>query len=354
MSARGLAAKLLRGAIVALIPIALLEVTLVAARRFPSVAAVGPLRRLARELYMLDRDYLQMNAAALRMDPRLGYTLRPGEFRFANTEFDTTFHVNSLGVRDDEASLVRPAIVVLGDSFAMGWGVGQDEAFPQVLERLLGRKVLNTGVSSYGTFRELRLLSEVDTSAANWLVIQFCNNDYFENRKFVDEGPAISPSPPEAFAKAVADYRRQQRYWPGRYAFHLFAQRWTALAGRPAGEEPYPDFSSPEVQRRQADDLVKVLAASPVDLSRFRIVLFELNGYNLDRGLLLAPLRERLRAPGVPASVRRIALLDLASELGPQYWYVLDDHLRASGHRLIAERLAAFIRSAEAGPAAGD
>ena len=53
---------------------------------------------------------------------------------------------------------------MLGDSHAMGWGVEQEEALPQVLARKSGRKVLNAAVSSYGTVREMLMLDRLDTS----------------------------------------------------------------------------------------------------------------------------------------------------------------------------------------------
>jgi hypothetical protein len=64
------------------------------------------------------------------------------------------FVVNTIGVRDNQRSLTQPEIVVAGDSYAMGWGVQQDESFPELIERRTGRRVLNAAVSSYGTVRE--------------------------------------------------------------------------------------------------------------------------------------------------------------------------------------------------------
>ncbi len=339
-----------RIAVVALATAALLEVLLVAIRRVPAVAAVGPLTGIGRELYLLDRPYLQMLPEAMRWDPALGYTLRPGSFRFAATEFDTLFRVNSAGLRDDEASLDAPEVIVLGDSFAMGWGVDQEETFPQVLERLLGRRVLNAAVSSYGTARQLRLLATLDTRRAGWLVIQFCNNDYFENRRFVEEGPGFAVQSEPSYRAMVADHRRSSRYWPGRYAATLLARRTVAigrllgLASPPAG----PDPADPAAQRAQVATLLEVLRRSPVDLSGFRIALFELNAHNRHRELFTPLLRDALEDPAQPEWLRRMLVLDLASRLGPEHFYVLDDHLRPSGHRVVAEELAAVIGAARA------
>jgi lysophospholipase L1-like esterase len=79
--------------------------------------------------------------------------------------------INSSGFRDDEFPAVPPAgarrIVILGDSVAWGWGVTAEDAFPQVLERLLVERapehehaplVYNLAVDGYSTQQELRLL----------------------------------------------------------------------------------------------------------------------------------------------------------------------------------------------------
>lgn len=329
-----------RSTALVLATVALLEGVLVAVRRVPALAALPGLSAIGRQLYMLDRTYLQMQPGAMRWDPSLGYTLRPGEFRFRSTEFDTSFRVNSAGLRDTEAALERPQVIVLGDSFAMGWGVAQEVAFPQQLGALSGRRVLNAGIASYGTVRELRLLAQLDTTTTEWVVIQFCNNDFFENRRFVTAGPRFHTVSEQQYLATIADYRRSSRYWPGRYA--------TALLGRALGlttPDQGPDPADPAAQQLQVETFLAVLAAAPVDLARFRLVVFELNGHNLHHEFFAPLLRAALAAPERPQWLRRMVVLDLAPELGPADWYLLDDHLRPAGHHLIAERLAALIGS---------
>ncbi|MBI4353860.1 MAG: hypothetical protein HY595_01355 [Candidatus Omnitrophica bacterium] len=98
--------------------------------------------------------------------PTLGYVNRPGaSVRFRNKEFDTHVTINSRGLRDreypyEESNPFR--IVVLGDSFAFGWGVEQAECVTEVLEEryLQGTDVINLSVSGYGTLQELRLFQE--------------------------------------------------------------------------------------------------------------------------------------------------------------------------------------------------
>jgi len=107
-------------------------------------------------------------------------------------EFDVVYRVNAAGLRGDDRALAAPALVVLGDSFALGWGVAEDEAFPQQLARRLGVRVLNAGVPSYGTARELLLLRRLDRSALRVLVVQYAWNDRAENRSYVEGGRCAS------------------------------------------------------------------------------------------------------------------------------------------------------------------
>lgn len=326
--------RLLTVAGVALVSLVVLEAVLVLLRRVPPLA-VPPLTEIARKLYLLDRRMIQFEGAAARWDPDLGYTLRPGRFVFANTEYETSYLVNSAGVRDDEASLTAPEIVVAGDSFALGWGVEQPEAFPDRLEALSGRSVLNTAVASYGTARQLRLLSRLDLSAASHLVIQFCNNDYFENLAFERQGPGFATTGPVGYRDARASYRRMRRYWPGRYTLTLLGRRLGGASTAP----DHPDPSDRSSQRRQAELFVNVLSRSPVDLSSLQLIVFELNAYNRHHGLFEPALREVIEAGSYPPFIENMFVLELASELGPELWYRLDDHLNAAGHEVVARRL---------------
>jgi len=135
-------------------------------------------------------ELIHLEPECARYDPELLYTLRPGQCVFSNWEFSTEIRVNSLGVRDDEASLRTPEIIVLGDSHALGWGVDQDEVFAQRIERGSPFTVLNTGISSYATVRQMRLLDRIDTTNLKYLIVQYCDNDYRENKEFyANEGP---------------------------------------------------------------------------------------------------------------------------------------------------------------------
>ena len=345
------------------------EGLLLIARHIPASGSIPVLRKVGRELYMLDRNFIQCEPEAIRWDPTLGYTLQPGCFRFTNTEFDTGYEVNSRGLRDDERSLTQADIVVLGDSFAMGWGVDQHETIAAQLERLSGLTVLNGAVSSFGTAREIRLLAEVDRltvaadhPVAKYVVIQFCNNDIFENRLFDKEGPEFSVQNAKSFNNMVNGYQKSKRYYPLRYSLFYGRRLANALAALSpiapqTAERESIDIENLDLQRRQVEMFLQVLKRGPADLRSRHLIVFELNSYNRHNQYFASLLEESLEDRSNPAGCASFTVLDLAPQLGPEHWYSTDDHLRSSGHRLIAEQVWQTIDSlgelAKA-PAAGE
>lgn len=75
--------------------------------------------------------------------------------------------INSKGLRDREYPHQKPAgtkrILVLGDSYTWGYGVGNTEIYTEVLERMLANEsspyeVINAGVSGWGTDQQYLFL----------------------------------------------------------------------------------------------------------------------------------------------------------------------------------------------------
>jgi lysophospholipase L1-like esterase len=95
-----------------------------------------------------------------KYDSLLGWAHQPGqEGIFETPQFRTTVRINEKGLRDPEHSYERQndieRILVLGDSFAWGYGVEESERFSQRLEKSLDVEVINAGVSGYSTDQEL-------------------------------------------------------------------------------------------------------------------------------------------------------------------------------------------------------
>jgi hypothetical protein len=329
--------------VVVLITVVLAEAALAAIRHVPFLFRFPPLTPLARELYYVDRAMVQLLPECARWDPDLGYTLRPGRCTFANTEFRTTLLVNRLGVRDSEEALAAPEIVVLGDSFALGWGVSGEETFASRLGKMTGLKVLNTGVASYGTVRELRLLAKVDRSHLRTIVWQFCNNDYIENAAYAKDGNRLATLPEAEYDGWVTLHARDRRYFPGRYLLAALTSRYRALTGAHVADPLSLDPDDPAFRRNQVAYFLNALETSPVNLSPYRIVLFEMNARNDHAEWFIPMLREEIRRGTHPDWVRRIVLVDVAARLAPSDFYVLDDHLTPGGQKKVAEILLPYL-----------
>ena len=109
----------------------------------------------------------------------------PGErYVHSSAEYRVDFSINSQGIRDPREFETPKAddvlrIVLLGDSFAMGYGVSYEDSVPARLERALSARyarpveVVNLGVSGFGTAEELIVLENEGLSFEPDLVIAY-------------------------------------------------------------------------------------------------------------------------------------------------------------------------------------
>jgi hypothetical protein len=310
----------------------------------PSITAMSPwpARQLVQQIYRhFNRALIQFDPACAVYDKEVTYTLKPGTCTFGNLEFNNIYHINKLGLRDADTSLEAPEIVVLGDSHAMGWGVEQDETVAAVLKQKSGLKVLNAAISSYGTAREMTVLNRVDTSRLRVLIVQYADNDLPENRTYRDHNGDLPITPQADYQRIVRYYAAQRGYYPGKYLFRL-SMKVLKL------EEPEPDQlrMDPVAPKEEAELFLYVLThASRAQLDGVQIIVFEVNQDIQPRRPFIAALDEAKRGDGNPPFVRRLITLDTANVLTSRDFFVLDDHMRASGHQAIGEALSSLVRS---------
>ena len=289
-----------------------------------------------------DRDIIQFIPECAIYDKELGYTLRPGSCVFSGKEFSNVYYVNSIGVRDDEASLHHPQIIVTGDSVAMGWGVNQEETYAQLIEKRFGATVLNAAVSSYGTAREIMMLARVQTDKLKYLIVQYCGNDYDENRQFYLGNNVLHTMTEEKYNYYADLYNRSKDYFLGKYLLMKIKKRIREFKTTNQAEASY------QLDKDEVDFFLNALIHGPVNLNGVQIITFVVNGRNpADNIDFTRKLKERISTQNLPPFIRNMVVLDMSIILKQNHFYVLDAHPNRSGHEVIADAIIKAIEKME-------
>ncbi|MEM7350220.1 MAG: GDSL-type esterase/lipase family protein [Acidobacteriota bacterium] len=124
--------------------------------------------------------------------PTFGWHHRPdqqGYVQLGDERIAVRFNGRGLRDRDypDERVADKNRILVLGDSFAWGYGVAQEETFSERLEATLPDvEVINAGVSGYSTDQELRWLeAEGLRYQPDLVILTMAGNDDTLNRRSI-------------------------------------------------------------------------------------------------------------------------------------------------------------------------
>jgi lysophospholipase L1-like esterase len=330
-----------------------------------------------------------------RPDGTLGYVLRPDwETIQEGEEYSVRVTTNSLGLRGASAPARKPPgahrILVVGDSFAFGYGVEDWESFPARLEIELGNtspsvEVLNAGVPGWSADSYLVLLRQHGFALEPDLVIlAISENDIGDlawNRLTLDADRL--PVRIESTLRMI-DHRGRMRYleggpltapdldFPGSnwladhsQLFHLLrfrvAKTWIAMRMRSAEESqrqragapptgPISSLSEAEIQRG-------LLSGKAFQLRYHRYLVDAIRRACADRGIALRllvvaspaypekggwhdrTLHEDCRLD--PACLDSADLFTGAS--APETYFPIDGHWTAEGHARVARALSAWL-----------
>ena len=148
----------------------------------------------------------------------MGYRLpasHEGRVRLQPSDESVAYRTNADGFRDgprDPDRRAGPRVLVLGDSYTFGWGVADDEPYPQRAEALLrergiGAEVINAGIPGYNSEQEASLLDELlPRYRPDMVVVGYVMNDA-EPQMSVPQPPALTYR--YAASWAWADLREQ-------------------------------------------------------------------------------------------------------------------------------------------------
>lgn len=350
-----------------------------------------------------------------RKDREGNLLLRPGmERRHHNRHWDLTIMIDERGFRTGARSVsdhrgqaataktapaaLDPAVpvLVLGDSFAFGWGVEFDKAFPSLVEQQLKQtvsaRIINAAVPGTGPSDQLRLLKKLwpVERPAVVVVALFVGNDFTDvgmggaEQFLIEDGFLFrnalgnaSSGPAETLGRALLRRSRLLQ------ALAPLRQRWFGSMGDSALPREWDEWlrefalvhlaEPPERTRLAIKQTLGVLdeMADYCGPRSARLLLlivprsyqvYERESAAMRKALAVSPeqvdldkpqrvLREWAARAGVDAvdllpSFRRRAAEAPESRL----FYFPDAHLTAEGHSLAAEALHPVLRAAVAEP----
>ena len=139
--------------------------------------------------------WLPYSTYATNRQPQYWVDIDPivGRWRYSNVSYhntanciDVDYQTNAVGARDQERSIRSNAedrVVVLGDSFAEGWGVAVGDRMTNLLEAETGIEHLNFGTAGWGTIQQWQYYKHYarryDHSAV--FLFAFPQNDFADN-----------------------------------------------------------------------------------------------------------------------------------------------------------------------------
>lgn len=293
-----------------------------------------------------ETNLIQFNPQSSAYNDSLFYTLKPSaRFVFSNLEFCDSFYTNKMGLRDDDSSLLKPDIICLGDSYAMGWGVAQSESLGEQVAIAAHKKVLNAAISSYGTARELKNLYRLDTSNLQYIILQYCRNDYRENREFVQHDYSLSIS-----SKKVYDSLLNDHYWS---KFWFPCKRTITIAKFYADKKmnallfphriTWADSAAYHL-KEAARYFTDILFRSAINFKKIKVLVVDMNEPESMNNDFLDEVNRLQELPGYAAHFNNnLITVPVADLLTGADYFILDPHIRASGHKKIAERLLTYL-----------
>lgn len=300
-----------------------------------------------------------------RYDPVLGWAHEPGqEGIFETPQFRTTVRINDNGLRDRPHSYERQddkkRVLVLGDSFAWGYGVEESRRFSQLLEKSLNVEVINAGVSGYSTDQELLWYKNEGIKYETDLVIlSLTGNDvgdndqelvsqiYYKPKFVLQDGqlvatsyPVPKTSPQGKFIYSVSQRSALAFFLVQRYFdLHTLYGKMKASSGQPRSPASGTDAQREPFKLTLAlVDEIRNTAESRN--AKFMIVATD-RWWNGPPGATYQDFISALRAEG-------FLVLDVESMPGfdPELMLIPNDgHWNQTGHEFVAEQIKTFIEA---------
>jgi hypothetical protein len=283
-------------------------------------------------------------------DELLGWAHRPHhEGDFEHPDFSVKVAINSDGLRDREYERTRVSqkkrVLVLGDSFAWGFGVDRKGIFCEILEdRYPDTEFINAGVSGYGTDQQLLYYRERGAFyRPDVVLVLFHENDIVNNchphqynynkpRFVIRDGELVLTNVP------VPNPTLRQRALAWIFARTHFVRMLTAVSR----EVWWRMTDSGSVETPQEDDpgmattrMLFLRLKEAVERDGARLVVVTVPAEEATRLFMGKTLAE--------AEIPHLALDDAFAAASEPLYFENDDHWNPAGHRIVAATTEGFL-----------
>jgi lysophospholipase L1-like esterase len=298
-----------------------------------------------------------------KYDPVLGWAHQPGqEAVFETPQFRTSVRINEKGLRDRSHSYTKQnaneRILVLGDSFAWGYGVEESERFSQLLEKSMDVEVIDAGVSGYSTDQELLWYQNEGIKYETDLVIlELAGNDVGDNErqlvstiyykpKFVLEDGHLIPTGypvPKTSPQGKLIYSLSQRsalaYFVVQRYFELRSLYSKSKAHAVQANLPEPDTHAERADFELTIALLReIRGIAESKEAKFMIVTNDRWWDSTSGGTYKDFINDLQKEGFLVLDVESMPDFDSKKMLIPD-----DGHWNQTGHQFVAEQIQAFI-----------
>ena len=284
-------------------------------------------------------------------DSLLGWSQRPNQdTRFVHRDFSVRITTNADGLRDRDHSVARVPgrrrLLVLGDSFAWGFGVEREQMFSKVIEaRHPDWEVINAGVSGYGTDQEYLYLKERGARYRPDVVLLLSvPNDIEDNSRadrywhrkplFVVSGDSLRLTDVPVPRPSFRDRLKNALYGDTYFFAHAYVAATVALRSLTHADQPTGPWRG-TLQYAVTQRLLFALDREARAIGA-RLVLVSVPTRDRNLQGLLAATADSVGVPYLP--------LDSAfAAIGERAHFAHDGHWNAAGHQVAAAAIESLL-----------
>ena len=323
------------------------------------------------------RSIIQHDPSCFQLSKDLIYEPKPKSTCIQNNnEHKVSIRFKRHGNRSNGPSSQKTSFqsALIGDSHAMGWGVSDNETISAHLSKQ-GHQTLNLAVSSYGTARELhRLAAWADKHPTEYsniknIIIQYCDNDLDENKRFAGGYKAPtnanqlapnyqSPNPNPTHLQYKQSLIELLRKTPTASA-SIAKKSWDEAFNKLRSLVRVLSLSTPllgkllidtgiihKQDRSHSDYFWKSLSNNIKTIKGKNIIVFTSNAHGLKNRETTLDLLQGAKEFQESNPTRSTTVLTLSAleQRKEEAYFAIDDHLNPFGHELIADELIKELR----------